>query len=132
MSLDKADHRSLVLWATDCAEHVTGSHVTGHVTDSGGFRGHNTYFARYSSAPVVSSPVSAPSSEDATSVEQKAQLFILGLSSSRWLVLRWESRATLSRIRVKLGEVSELSEPQKVLPQSVALETLSSRPGTSG
>lgn len=46
----------------------------------GGFQGHNTYFARYSSAPVVSSPVSAPSSEDAISMEQEGQLFILGVS----------------------------------------------------
>ena len=61
----------------------------------GSFQGHNTYFARYSSAPVVSSPVSAPSSEDAISMEQKGQLFILGVSSSQWLVLRWEPCPTL-------------------------------------
>jgi len=54
----------------------------------GGFQGHNTYFARYSSAPVVSAPVPAPSPEKAISMEQKAQLFILGLSSSQWLFLR--------------------------------------------
>jgi len=56
-----------------------------------GFRGHNTYFARYSSAPVVSSLVSAPNSGDAISVEQKVQLFILGVSSLQWLVSRQDS-----------------------------------------
>ena len=46
----------------------------------GGFPGHNTYFARYSSAPVVSSPVSAPSSEDAISRTKGSQNKRLGSS----------------------------------------------------